>query len=83
MNYRYNSYKEIYYDYLPIYFGCTTLLGSLLGSASVMSIMSRESVYAIDCFTMIIGYSGIGMIIGITYPISYPLIGCYILHKNK
>lgn len=76
----YRKYKEIYYDYLPLYFSCTTLLGCLLGSGSIMS---RSCFRPMDCFLMIIGYSGIGMITGITYPISYPLIGCYILYKIK
>ena len=79
------SFKEIYYDYLPLYFSCTTLLGSLLASGSIMTRLCTSSggVHTIDCFLAMIGYSGVGMIIGITYPISYPLIGCYVLYKQK
>lgn len=77
------NYKEIYYDYLPLYFSCTTLLGSALAFGTIMTTLCTSSVRAMDCFLMIVGYSGIGMITGITYPISYPLIGCYVLYKNK
>lgn len=79
------SYKAIYYDYLPVYFSCTTLLGSLLGSGTIITSLcaSSDGVHAMDCLLAMIGYSGIGMIIGITYPISYPLIGCYVLYKKK
>ena len=80
MYFIHNRYKEIYFDFLPVYFTCTTLLGGLLGSGCILS--GRPSS-AIDCFLMIIGCSGIGMITGITYPISFPLIGCYVLYKIK
>lgn len=81
----YRSFKEIYYNYLPVYFSCSTLLGCLLGAGSIMTRLctSSDGINPIHCFLMIIGYSGIGMITGITYPISYPLMGCYILYKNK
>ena len=79
------SFKEIYYGYLPLYFSCTTLLGCLLASGAIMTRLCKSSdgVRTIDCFLAMIGYSGLGMIIGITYPISYPLIGCYVLYKQK
>ena len=80
MYFIHNRYKEIYFDFLPVYFTCTTLLGGLLGSGSILS---GSPSSAIDCFLMIIGCSGIGMITGITYPISFPLIGCYVLYKIK
>jgi hypothetical protein len=36
-----------------------------------------------DFFTQMIGYTSIGMITGISYPISFPLIGIYVLYKNN
>ena len=77
------SLKEIYYDYLPVYFSCTTLLGSLLASGDIMTRLCTSHVHTMECFLVMIGYSGMGMIIGITYPISYPLISCYVLFKKS
>jgi hypothetical protein len=75
MNYRiYNNYK----DYLPIFFTSTTLFGGLIGLSSMY-----ESHTAIDYFTTTIAYAGLGMITGITYPISFPLLGVYVLYKDN
>jgi hypothetical protein len=29
-----------------------------------------------------VGYTSIGIITGICYPITYPLFGCYVLYKK-
>jgi hypothetical protein len=35
-----------------------------------------------DTYSNIIGYTSLGIITGVTYPISYPLFGSYLLYKN-
>jgi hypothetical protein len=38
---------------------------------------------SIDMYATTIGYTSLGMITGLTYPISYPLFGCYLSTFKK
>jgi hypothetical protein len=42
----------------------------------------KQNNKPIHLFTDLIGYSTLGMITGFTYPVSFPLMACYVLHKN-
>ena len=42
-----------------------------------------DDIKPIDTYSNIIGFTSIGIITGITYPISFPLCGCYVLYKNN
>jgi len=37
----------------------------------------------INPYSNLIGYTSIGIITGLTYPVSYPLFACYVLYKNN
>ena len=79
MYYRfYNNYKELYVDYLPIFFTSTTLFGGLIGLSSMY-----HSDTAVHFFTRTVAYTGLGMITGITYPISFPLLSLYVLYTDN
>jgi hypothetical protein len=74
MNY---NYKYLYNDYLPIFAISATTIGFYTGLFTCGDCKSNE------IFINIIGYTSIGVLTGITYPISCPLIGLYILHKKQ
>jgi Na+/H+ antiporter NhaA len=38
---------------------------------------------SINQYSNVIGYTSLGILTGITYPISYPLFGAYVLYKNS
>lgn len=76
---RFANYKHIYIELLPIFVPTTTLMGFIGGLAFVGQ---PHSVKPLDFFINIIGHTTIGIITGITYPISYPLIGAYVLFTH-
>ncbi len=43
----------------------------------------KKTDNSLDTYSTLIGYTGVGIITGITYPISYPLCGSYVLYKNS
>ena len=43
---------------------------------------TKSEISSIDMYSNIIGFTTIGCISGITYPISFPLYGCYVVYKN-
>ena len=60
----------------------TTLFGTALGLATI----SNGPIRTIDAFCITSVYTGIGMIMGVTYPISYPsfaivVVSCHLLNK--
>jgi len=73
------KYKKPYIDWLEVILPSTGLLGFTTGVFSNIAGRDRTSI---DTFADIIGYTTIGIITGITYPISYPLLGGYVLYKN-
>jgi hypothetical protein len=72
-----NIYKEIYGAFLPLFLTMSTTIGITSGIFTL-----DEKIKPIDHFSNIIGYTGLGIITGFTYPISYPFFGFYILYKN-
>jgi hypothetical protein len=75
------KYKKPYLDLLEVILPSTTLLGFTTGLFSNMSMRNRDAK-SIESFTDLIGYTTIGVITGFTYPISFPLLGGYVLYKN-
>lgn len=75
-----NICKNIYIELLPVFVPYSTLLGFISGLT-----YSDGSGRAkpIDFFTNAIGYTSIGLITGIAFPISYPLLAGYVLYKNS
>lgn len=73
----FSKYRSIYIDLLPIFVPSTTLLGVMTGLSSL-----GQHKSSLDVFTSTIGFTSIGIITGITFPISYPLLGVYVIFKN-
>ena len=71
--------KKLYIELLEIIAPSTTVLGFTTG---LFSIIGNRHSKSIDSFADIIGYTTIGLITGVTYPISFPLLGGYVLYKN-
>jgi len=42
----------------------------------------KKTENSLHTYSTLIGYTGLGIITGITYPISYPLCSSYVLYKN-
>jgi hypothetical protein len=73
-------FKNIYIDLLPLFVPSTTLFGFMIGLSANRS--PREIKYT-DSFMNVVGYTSIGIITGVFFPITYPLIGGYVLYKNR
>jgi hypothetical protein len=69
-----SRYKHIYVDLLPVFLPASTFVGLISG------LTARTDTYCpLDVFTNIIGYTSIGILTGLSYPISFPLISAYVL----
>ncbi len=42
----------------------------------------KKTDNSLHTYSTLIGYTGLGIITGITYPISFPLCSSYVLYKN-
>jgi hypothetical protein len=71
--------KQLYITLLPIPFLYSTIVGVNIGLKSNMKYYDEP---LIDTFSRAIGYTSVGVITGLTYPISFPLCGVYVLYKN-
>lgn len=74
---RFKNILYIYIDLLPIFAPTTTFLGFITG----LSLTFKATSF--DRFANVIGYTTLGIITGITYPISFPLLTGYVLYKNQ
>jgi hypothetical protein len=69
--------KTMYLEFLPLFVTATTGIGFISG------LLSCTQCKLNDFYTQMIGYTSIGFITGITYPLSCPLIAGYVLYKNR
>jgi len=74
------KYKELYITLMPLMSIYSIVIGIDTGVYVNNKIKSDQTFN--DRYSNLIGYTSIGIITGITYPISYPLLGCYVLYKN-
>jgi hypothetical protein len=77
---RFSQCKSIYVNLLPLFVSSTTLFGLIVGMTATPYYRDNK---AKDSFMNIVGYTGIGIITGLLFPITYPLIGAYVLYKNR
>ena len=77
---RLNMFKNLYIDLLPLFVPSTTLFGFMIGLFTNLSPRETKST---DSFLNVVGYTSIGIITGVFFPITYPLIGGYVLYKNR
>ena len=76
---RLTKYKELYKTVLPIPFVFATYTGIDIGIKLDQRNLDDNFI---NSYSKLIGYTSIGIITGITYPISYPLFACYVLYKT-
>ena len=74
---RLTKYKGLYITVLPIPFLFSTFMSI---DISINKRKSDENF--INSYSKLIGYTSIGIITGLTYPVSYPLLACYVLYKT-
>ena len=74
------KYKELYIRYLPLFTIYPTIIGIDVGCTVNKRKPDKKSF---DIYSNVIGYTSIGIATGIIYPISYPLLGCYVLYKTR
>lgn len=75
---RYHRFKEIYFELLPVFFSSTTVIG-IFSNLTINE--SNTYTSTMELFSKTIGYTSLVIVTGITYPVSYPLLGGYYLYK--
>lgn len=72
-------YKELYFAILPIPFMASSMYGILNG----VNYGFDKNCNNFEAFSGMVGLTTIGMITGITYPISFPILtGVYLFSKK-
>ena len=73
--------KDIYFDLLPPFVTCSTLLGFITGLSANLN-GNKNSLNKFDIFANAIGYTSLGIITGFLFPVSFPLLTGYVLFKK-
>jgi hypothetical protein len=73
------SFLKLYMTILPLPVIFSTMIGIDIGLTANRRIKDENSM---DSYANVIGYTSLGILTGITYPVSYPLFGCYVLCKK-
>jgi hypothetical protein len=74
------SFLKLYITILPVPLMYSTLMGI---DAGIDANKKTPVENFMDTYANIIGYTGIGIITGLTYPVSYPLFASYVLFRDK
>ena len=74
------SFFKLYIMILPVPLMYSTLMGI---DAGIDANKETPVENFMDTYANIIGYTGIGILTGLAYPLSYPLFGCYVLYRDK
>jgi uncharacterized membrane protein len=69
--------KTIYFELLPAVTTTTTMIGVVIGVSN-----TTGKTKPIENFANIIGYSSLGIMTGLTFPASFPLLGGYVVYKS-
>jgi hypothetical protein len=64
----FHKYKQLYYTVLPLF----SIYSTVIGIEAGVNANKREPE----------GTSSLGLLAGITYPISFPICGGYVLYKK-
>jgi hypothetical protein len=77
---RFQKYRELYITMLPLMTAYPTIVG--IDTGLTLNRLQPSDNF-INPYSNVIGYTSIGILTGITYPVSYPLFACYVLYKNS
>jgi hypothetical protein len=75
-NTNYNKYIMLYNDWVPVFATTSAAIGFICGTCTATHYAAE------NIFTIIMGYSSLGLITGITFPISFPLLSGLVLYKH-
>ena len=75
----FNAFIKFYGYTMPFITVFSTVLGIDIGFSKNKIMLARTPF---DKYANVIGYTSLGIITGITYPISYPAFALYVLYKN-
>ena len=83
----FSNFRKIYLDSLPLIVKFTSSAGLFTGVYANMIINNNKKenspyINEITTYSNLIGYTTVGMITGVTYPISFPLLAYYAFYKN-
>lgn len=73
------SLLRTYITILPLPAIFSTIVGIDIGCGANRWNANENSI---NQYSNVIGYTCLGILTGITYPISYPLFGAYVLYKK-
>ena len=76
---KFNAFIKLYSNTMPFITLYSTYLGIDIGFTKNRK---TPEATAFDTYSNLIGYTSLGIITGVTYPISYPAFGLYVLYKN-
>ena len=74
-------YSNLYSNLLPFFLTQSTISGFAIGLNADTS-YNAPKINSINKFANLIGFTSIGIITGLTYPISYPLLGLYVIFNK-
>jgi len=83
----FSHFRKIYLDSLPIVVKFTSSAGLFTGVYANMIINNNKKenspyINEITTYSNLIGYTTVGMITGVTYPVSFPLLAYYAFCNN-
>lgn len=83
----FSHFRKIYLDSLPIVVKFTSSAGLFTGVYANMIINNNKKenspyINEITTYSNLIGYTTVGMITGVTYPVSFPLLAYYAFYNN-
>lgn len=70
--------KQVYSELLPLIVPSTTIIGLFSGMHTSFS----EERLPLILFTNTVGFTSVGMITGILFPISFPILGGYVMYRQ-
>jgi hypothetical protein len=73
------SLLKLYTTILPLPVIFSTVIGIDIGLTVNRQIPVRNSM---DSYANVIGFTGLGILTGLTYPVSYPLLASYVLYRG-
>lgn len=78
-----NSLIKLYTTTMPFVTIYSTCLGIDTGINVNKILYNNNNNNSFDIYSNLIGYTSLGIVTGILYPISYPVFGYYVLYKNN
>jgi hypothetical protein len=83
----FSHFRKIYLDSIPLIVKFTSSAGLFTGVYANILINNNKKenspyINEITTYSNLIGYTTVGMVTGVTYPISFPLLAYYAFYKN-